>query len=103
MFVPVHTRRTFEEAVEQIAEAIRTGKLGPGDRLPSERDLADQMAISRPTLREATRILADSGVIEVKPGAGGGMFVLSSTVPFDLVETKARLRLSEVASVLEAR
>jgi GntR family transcriptional repressor for pyruvate dehydrogenase complex len=85
MFTPVHTRRTFEEAVEQIAEAIRSGDLHPGDRLPSERLLAEQMAISRPTLREATRLLADSGVIEVRPGAGGGMFVATSTVPFDLI------------------
>jgi GntR family transcriptional regulator, transcriptional repressor for pyruvate dehydrogenase complex len=103
MFAPVHTRRTFEEAVEQIADAIRRGTLGPGDRLPSERDLAEQMKISRPTLREATRVLAESGVIEVKPGAGGGMFVLSATVPVDLVETRATLRMSEVAAVLEAR
>ena len=52
-FEPVATRRTFEEAVEQIAEKIKAGDLHTGDRLPSERELAAQMRISRPTLREA--------------------------------------------------
>ena len=50
-FEPVATRRTFEEAVEQIAEKVKSGDLHVGDRLPSERDLAAQMRISRPTLR----------------------------------------------------
>ena len=103
MFKPVHTRRTFEEAVEQIAEAIHVGELHLGDRLPSERTLAEQMGISRPTLREATRVLADSGLIEVRPGAGGGTFVKSEAVPFDLLQQRSELRMSEIAGVLEAR
>ena len=56
-FEPVSSRRTFEEAVEQIAEKIKSGDLHVGDRLPSERELAAQMRISRPTLREAVRTL----------------------------------------------
>jgi GntR family transcriptional repressor for pyruvate dehydrogenase complex len=103
VFKPVHTRRTFEEAVEQIAEAIHVGELHLGDRLPSERALAEQMGISRPTLREATRVLADSGLIEVRPGAGGGTFVKSEAVPFDLLQQRSELRMSEIAGVLEAR
>ncbi len=57
-FSPVRTRRTFEEAVEQIAERISLGELSPGDQLPSERTLAQQMEISRPTVREALKVLA---------------------------------------------
>ena len=53
MFNPVRTRRTFEEAAEQIADKVRAGELRVGDKLPAERDLALQMEISRPTLREA--------------------------------------------------
>ena len=60
-FEPVSTRRTFEEAVEQIAEQIKGGELHTGDRLPSERDLAAQMRISRPTLREAIKTLDGGG------------------------------------------
>lgn len=103
MFTPVKTRRTFEEAVEQIADAIRAGDLHAGDRLPSERVLAAQMAISRPTLREAIKVLADSGVIEVKAGPAGGMFVRSEVIPPKLLEERSKLRVSEVSGVLEAR
>jgi DNA-binding FadR family transcriptional regulator len=102
-FVPVGPRRTFEGAVDQIAEHIRLGELGEGDRLPSERELAAAMQISRPTLREAVRVLVDAGVLAVRPGSSGGIFVVSGYVPFALLRSKSELRLSEVAGVLEAR
>jgi GntR family transcriptional repressor for pyruvate dehydrogenase complex len=103
MFTPVQTRRTFEEAVEQIAEKVKLGELAVGDRLPSERALAEQMQISRPTLREAVRVLVDSGLIEVRRGAGGGMFVATELVPPELVTRRRQMRMHEVAQVLEAR
>src|SRR5918994_2108670 len=59
-FEPVSSRRTFEDAVEQIAERIKAGDLHLGDRLPSERELAAQMRISRPTLREAVKVLGEA-------------------------------------------
>lgn len=103
MFEPVRTRRTFEEAVAQIAEVVQAGDLQVGDRLPSERDLAVQMQISRPTVREAVKVLSDSGVIEVRPGPGGGMFVKSEVVPLGLLNQRSQMRISEVSAVLEAR
>jgi GntR family transcriptional repressor for pyruvate dehydrogenase complex len=103
MFKPVHTRMTFEEAMQQIVDAIRAGDLQPGDRLPSERTLAKLMEISRPTLREATSVLSEAGVIAVKPGPGGGMFVASDVIPVRLLEQRSELRIGEVAAVLEAR
>lgn len=102
-FEPVATRRTFEEAVEQIAEKIKTGDVTPGDRLPSERDLASQMRISRPTVREAVKVLAEAGVLEVRRGQSGGIFVRSELVPRDLLRTQWEIRVSEVSGVLEAR
>jgi GntR family transcriptional repressor for pyruvate dehydrogenase complex len=102
-FVPVGPRRTFEGAVEQIAERIRLGELDAGDRLPSERDLAASMQISRATLREAVRVLVDAGVLAVRTGSTGGIFVLSDYVPMELLRSKSDLRLEEVAGVLEAR
>ena len=84
LFEPVATRRTFEEAVEQIAEKIKGGELHSGDRLPSERELAAQMRISRPTLREAIKVLAEAGVLEVRRGQAGGIFVASELVPREL-------------------
>ena len=102
-FTPVGPRRTFEGAVEQIAEQIRLGELTAGDRLPSERDLAAAMQISRATLREAVKVLVDAGVLEVKPGSSGGIFAASDYVPLELLRSKSDLRLGEVAGVLEAR
>jgi GntR family transcriptional regulator, transcriptional repressor for pyruvate dehydrogenase complex len=102
-FHPVATRRTFEEAVEQIADKIRSGDLHVGDRLPPERELAAQMQISRPTLREAVKALAEAGVLEVRRGQSGGIFVASELVPRELVKTTLQMRVSEVAGVLEAR
>src|SRR2546421_843111 len=103
MFTPVRTRRTFEEAAEQIAEKVRAGELRAGDKLPAERALAAQMEISRPTLREAVAVLAEAGLLSVRRGPGGGMFVASDVVPVELVRQRSSMRLGEVASVLEAR
>ncbi|HEX4306086.1 MAG TPA: FCD domain-containing protein [Solirubrobacterales bacterium] len=102
-FEPVGPRRTFEGAVAQIADRIRLGELERGDRLPSERDLAAAMQISRPTLREAVRVLDKAGVLDVRKGARGGIYVVSEFVPLDLVRTQSDLRLQEVGGVLEAR
>ena len=102
-FAPVGPRRTFEGAVEQIADRIRLGELAEGERLPSERELAAAMAISRPTVREAVRVLADAGVLAVRPGSGGGIFVASDYVPIELLRSRSEVRLEEVAGVLEAR
>lgn len=102
-FNPVGPRRTFEGAVEQIGDKIRLGELNSGDRLPSERDLAGAMQISRATLREAVRVLVEAGVLEVKPGSSGGIYVASDYVPLEMVRSKSELRLDEVVGVLEAR
>src|SRR3954452_22548649 len=103
MFTPVRTRRTFQEAAEQIAEKVRSGELRAGDKLPGERALAAQMEISRPTLREAIAVLAEAGLLTVLRGPGGGMFVATDVVPLELVRQRSSMRLGEVASVLEAR
>jgi GntR family transcriptional regulator, transcriptional repressor for pyruvate dehydrogenase complex len=102
-FEPVATRRTFEEAVDQIAERVKSGDLHVGDKLASERELAAQMRISRPTLREAVKVLAEAGVLEVRRGQSGGIFVISELVPRELLRSRSEMRVGEVAGVLEAR
>src|SRR5215210_5311212 len=75
VFEPVHPPTTFEETVERLGTAIRLGLLAPGARLPPERDLADQLGISRSTLRQALTTLVQSGHLVSSRGRSGGTFV----------------------------
>lgn len=100
---PVISERTFERVVEQIANAIRLGEVSVGDRLPSERDLATGMQISRPSLREAIAALESLGVLEVRRGPGGGIYVSSTELPRQLLRPREELSPDEIRSVLEAR
>jgi DNA-binding FadR family transcriptional regulator len=102
-FGPIVARRATDEVVTKVAEAIRIGDLAPGDRLPAERDLASQLQISRPTVREALRILVGEGIIEIHPGRRGGATVVADLVPGRLLDDRLGLPESEVPDVLEAR
>jgi GntR family transcriptional regulator, transcriptional repressor for pyruvate dehydrogenase complex len=75
VFQPVQPPTTFEETVERLGTAIRLGLLQPGSRLPSERDLADRLRISRSTLRQALTTLVQSGHLVSVRGRAGGTFV----------------------------
>ena len=74
-FSAVKSQRVFQTALEQIEDAILSGSLNPGDKLPNERKLIEDLSISRPTLREVLRVLEQKGFIEIKIGAKGGAFV----------------------------
>ncbi|WP_345636988.1 FadR/GntR family transcriptional regulator [Rugosimonospora acidiphila] len=78
LFSPVHLGRVSGAIVEQVRLLIRQGRLKPGDRLPSERDLCESFGVSRVTVREALRVLEAGGLVEIRVGARGGAFV---TVP----------------------
>ena len=67
---PVQSRRLFQQVAEQLAELIRDGEFPRGERLPAERDLARQLGVSRPTVREAMIALELSGLVEVRMGSG---------------------------------
>lgn len=75
VFKPVQPPSTFEETVERLGTAIRLGLLAPGSRLPPERDLADELQISRSTLRQALTTLTQSGHLTAVRGRAGGTFV----------------------------
>lgn len=75
-FKPVRTKRAFEEVCDQIRRGIQAGSLTAGDKLPSERELADQFAVSRSTVREALRTLEMSGVLSLQKGMKGGAVVM---------------------------
>ncbi len=70
MLRPVKRTRIYEDVVAQIQHLVRTKKLCPGDRLPSERELAATLGIGRPSVREALRTLDSTGLVEVRSGQG---------------------------------
>ena len=75
MFRRVHSSRVSEEIASQIRQVILSGKLKPGDRLPTERELVEQFHSSRVSVREAVRSLEHLGLVKIKRGAGGGTYV----------------------------
>lgn len=79
MFKAVSLNRVSQAIVEQIKLLLRQGRLKPGDRLPSERELCERFGVSRVTVREALRVLEAGGLIEIRVGARGGAFVTSPT------------------------
>ncbi|CAM4298937.1 FadR family transcriptional regulator [Novosphingobium lubricantis] len=68
-------QRVFETVRRAVLDAIRTGELQPGDKLPSERALAEKYLVSRSAVREALRTLESSGVLRFEKGQFGGAFV----------------------------
>lgn len=95
--------RTFERVIDEMVSGIRLGDLDVGDHIPSERELAAAMGISRPTLREAVKVLVDLGVFEIRKDSQPGIYVRSTHVPRELLRSKVDVRVDEVRSVLEAR
>ena len=75
LFRPVTPKRAFDDISDQIKRLIYSGELKPHDRLPSERELAEQFSTGRMSVREALRILEESGFVSIKQGADGGIFV----------------------------
>jgi DNA-binding FadR family transcriptional regulator len=66
----------YEETVERLLQAVKLGQVPPGERLPTERELAAALGVSRVTLREAIKALAEAGYVESRRGRTGGTFVL---------------------------
>lgn len=70
LFQPVKTKKIYEMIIEQIQEMILSGALKTGDKLPSERVLAEQFSASRASIREAIRSLEILGIVECRQGGG---------------------------------
>lgn len=70
MYFPIQTERLYQQIVEQIERRIIAGDLKVGDQLPSERELAEQFAVSRIAVREAVKALREKGLVEIRPGKG---------------------------------
>lgn len=80
LFTTLAPGRSLDNIAEQIAQAIYSGRLTVGDKLPNERDLGQLFGVSRSTLREAIRILEAEGMVAVQRGTTGGTFVSAPEV-----------------------
>lgn len=122
----VKVQRLYLQVADQLRELIAQGTPPPGDRLPSERDLAERFGVGRPTIREAMIALEIAGLVQIK--SGSGVYVLKTSRkapltsrdqgpgPFEILETRmlfeaeacalaaeriSNEQLSELESVLE--
>lgn len=119
MLEPVKKVRLYEAIVKQLQDLISSNKLKPGEKLPPERQLAEELNVSRTSIREALRTLEMMGYLESKVGISGGTFVKDITMetvvsPFskilvrngnfitDLLETRLVLEI-EVARLAALR
>jgi GntR family transcriptional regulator, transcriptional repressor for pyruvate dehydrogenase complex len=109
--VGLKRRRINESVADQIRQAIFSGLIATGHKLPPEREMAEHFQTSRVALREALRALEKEGLITIKRGAGGGAFIADFDNALralaDSLNTVAKLgsaksaNLSEMRSILE--
>lgn len=77
------------QVIDQLTELIKSGSLQPGDRLPSERRMAEELGVSRPPLRESLRALEYAGIIQTR--YGDGVYVKSTEFPLEANPLFSRL------------
>lgn len=105
LFRTVRVSRASQDIVQQIKTKIFAGNLAPGDRLPSEKELAEQFGLSRITVRDALHVLESQGLVFIKVGAGGGAFITdpSTQSTNELLTDLLRLQRTSTRELVEAR
>jgi DNA-binding FadR family transcriptional regulator len=113
---PLHVPQRYEQVARRLTADIAAGRLAPGERLPSERDLARALGVGRASVREALAALQNQGVLETRPGSGsfvaaqapalvrsgGGPELPHDASPSDVLEARALLEPA-VARLAAAR
>lgn len=98
-------RNLYMEAMESIKASIFRGDFGPGQSLPSEKDLTSMLGVSRPVVREALRALQMQGFLDIRRGNQGGTFVNAiNDISFqENLSDLIRLRSVSIADLANAR
>ena len=96
MSAPLQSVKVFERVAEQIEKRILEGELHKGDRLPTERELAEQFQVSRTAVREAMKSLAQKGLINMRPGRGTIVIDGASEALQNSIGLMMKLKLGEV-------
>ncbi|MGW0803535.1 FadR/GntR family transcriptional regulator [Nonomuraea sp. NPDC002799] len=104
---PVKRTRTFEDVIAQIERRIAEDGLTAGDRLPAERQLAEQLGVSRSSVREAMRVLETLGVVSSQvgrgPDAGAVLIARPDSALTDLLRLHLGLASLEMREVIDTR
>jgi len=106
-FQPIKIKKIYEEIVEQLKDMISRGELKPGTKLPSERDMAESLGVSRASVREALTALEAIGILDIRPGEGTFVRETSVSETFEPlamvleVEQNPGVEMMEVRRVLE--
>ncbi len=103
MFTPVKNKKVYQLIVEQIQEMILAGELQAGDKLPSERDMAETFEASRSSIREAVRSLEILGIIESRQGEGNYIRGASGTQWLEPLSVMFKLNGGTFDEILEMR
>jgi GntR family transcriptional repressor for pyruvate dehydrogenase complex len=100
---PIARKSIYEDIVIQIRGMLDRGELAPGDKLPPERRLAEMFSVSRNTVREALKALAEKGVLESRQGAGTYVREMDSESFADSFAGAIMRRRPELRDVFEVR
>lgn len=87
---PIQRRKLYQEIFDRLQERIRGGEFGPGDQLPSERDLMEFYGVGRPAVREALQALARAGVVEITHGERARVVVPTAALLVSQMATGAQ-------------
>jgi GntR family transcriptional regulator, transcriptional repressor for pyruvate dehydrogenase complex len=94
---------TARAIADGVRARIHRGELGPGDQLPPERILAEQLGVGRLRVREALALLEEDGYTVARRGATGGRFVTELVVPYNQWMDQMRRDLSELDDIVDYR
>jgi DNA-binding FadR family transcriptional regulator len=103
LLTPITPTKATDQIVERLCEAISSGVLKPGDRLPVEAELAIQLDVAQMTLRQALEIMRERGLIETIRGRNGGSFVTKNAIRFFNSTIKPSLKMQELQDLTDFR
>lgn len=103
MFRPVKTKKVYEEIIGQIKKLIVDGKLQPGDKLLSERELSEKLNVSRASVREAFSALEMMGIIAIRPGEGSFVRQVSFEGMLEPLSFILQMEIDDIMHLLEVR
>lgn len=95
--------RLSADVAQHLRSMIHAGEILPGDRFPAERELAEELTVSRMTLREAIRDLQNQGYVEVRRGPRGGTFVTGMQIPAEAWRERMRQDDSAIDEMFDYR